>query len=313
MRFIISSIAVAVILLPQPVLGIISTFLAILSVEGWFQLNPFETFRRLRCTISFAALNIDITVLDRASEYFREDSKMILAQAGIYEGIDNIKEYIGFAIAGPSSYFTTGPEQQGQALRIAGFDENGRCDFTASTHNRYTLNPETTDGSDPLEFPVMARFLFDEKEKYLVQTNIFYNTGFLEHFFGTILSSSKTKDFICRQVLTNKCAGANIIPAPTQCVARLDNLPAAEGSQQYIDGNSLGCRALHATFANTNPVNHCAHVALDRTADPNGRFKCQDSLNIPIDSLFSPADLDFHARYAAKFGFDSKGFRVLSE
>lgn len=154
----------------------------------------------------------------------------------------------------------------------------------------------------------MIRILFDLEKEYITQINVFYSKGFLDYYFGNVLSSSITKNFICGEVLENSCSG--VIPEQANCLDRLDNLPAAEGSQLNVDGNSLGCRALHGAFAFANPLNHCAHVALNPTEDPKGRFRCQTSDNMDIDTLFSQADLDFHARNAKKLGFDVEiGFR----
>jgi hypothetical protein len=67
-------------------------------------------------------------------------------------------------------------------------------------------------------------------------------------------------------------------------------LPLNTGNLSYFDGNSQGCRALHAAFASRNSA-HCAHISFVPESDKNGNIKCQDSSGILISDLFEPQDL----------------------
>jgi hypothetical protein len=290
----------------------LATLRLLLTVEGVAQRNETELLRRAECVLKFQALQFDFQRFDRYNEFFHNDSSITLAQAGVYVGVDAMSEYVGFTSGERSPYVAAGPLNTTLAMRIA--QVTGQvCDFTVSAVSGYILDPATTGRSDQFKVLYMARIFFDWKEGYVKKVNVFFSTGFLEYFMGGVLASCNTKRFVCDQVLGTKCAG--IIPPPPPppaaagkdyCLARLKALPATEGPSVYFDGNSTGCRALHAAFAVENPVHHCAHVSLDRVADPQGQFKCGKSAHRKIGGLFTPADLKFHQTFAETNGLDVK-------
>ena len=63
------------------------------------------------------------------------------------------------------------------------------------------------------------------------------------------------------------------------------------------------CRKVHAVFAAKNS-NHCAHLSFKPMADPKGRFKCQESAQVPPSSLFSEDELATFAIFVAEGGFE---------
>mmetsp|Transcript_9372 Transcript_9372/g.14550 ORF Transcript_9372/g.14550 Transcript_9372/m.14550 type:complete len:110 (+) Transcript_9372:589-918(+) len=95
------------------------------------------------------------------------------------------------------------------------------------------------------------------------------------------------------------------------CVEKLNELPVAQGDS-YVDGNSYGCRALHATFAATNPEAHCPHISFEPLPDLDDKIKCQGSGQVlAIESLFEQEDLDFFDEVLIKNGFTDAGYEEL--
>ena len=72
-----------------------------------------------------------------------------------------------------------------------------------------------------------------------------------------------------------------------------------------IDGNSAGCRILHATLAALNPKMHCAHLSLVPMADPLGRVKCSRSSRINATDLFDEADMENFHNFKTAIGVDT--------
>lgn len=60
---------------------------------------------------------------------------------------------------------------------------------------------------------------------------------------------------------------------------------------RYIDGNSQGCRYLHAVFALKNPF-HCAHVSLIPAVDPDGDYICHWSAELSPEEMFTQTEVD---------------------
>lgn len=97
------------------------------------------------------------------------------------------------------------------------------------------------------------------------------------------------------------------------CQGELAVLPTfSEGV--YFDGNSMGCRALHAVLAETNPSKHCAHISFEPMEDPLGRIKCQESeLTDPMD-LFDEDDMSFYKKFCEDRGVDPLvGYALLDD
>ena len=87
------------------------------------------------------------------------------------------------------------------------------------------------------------------------------------------------------------------------CEAKLAALPLADGDMFYVDGNTKSCRKVHAVFA-ANNSNHCAHLSFKPMADPKGKFKCQESAQVPVSDLFSDDELATFATFVADVGFE---------
>lgn len=268
--------------------------------------RPFNTLGNIACLLRFIVLGPDLTSPERAQVIFREDSKMILAQAGVYTGPDDINEYVGFTTAN-SPYLASQPKYLGFSLKMKGMEE-GMCNMLTGIHYEFNMDPDTTERAATFEVVVLLKISMNLKKGYLALVEVFYTNDFLNYFFGDLLASQNTQDFICSDVLNGVCTG--VLGATANCDTRLGSLDVVEPTSFAVDGNSLGCRALHAAFAFTNPTNHCPHVSLDSFADPKGRELCQDSADIDVVDLFSNDDIEYIRDYTTRRGLDADiGYR----
>lgn len=219
------------------------------------------------------------------------------------------KEYVRFTHS-TSPYFDKWSEDSVQQYILGYNEETHQCEYLYMVKTNVVLSQEYATRADRTDILQMGKLLMGYDDTYFNTAYIYYAVPWLEYYFGDVLGGSNTADFICDKVLgSEQCIDA---VGPTEnCHERLSALPIAEGENLYVDGNSRGCRALHAAFAVTNPK-HCAHVALDRTVDSEGRVRCQNTTLTGIEQFFSDSDLDLWNRFAEINGLDgNEGYRVI--
>jgi hypothetical protein len=257
---------------------------------------------KARCSLAYLRSGFDINDFAHYPDFFRNDSVVQLAQAGIYQGAHDIEEYIKFVYAAFSPYLAQDdPEKTQIRVKILGY-HNGQCEYLSINKFGIFFDPSTTDYLSPVEHVNMVKLYLNLDQGYVTRLNVFFPADFLRLFFGVALNSDNTRRYICEQVIAGSCSG--ILNATADCEATLETLPPADGELNYVDGNSQGCRALHAAFAATNPVMHCAHLSFTPLADPRGRFKCQTSKKTPPSDLFTEEELALYRKFARRHGID---------
>lgn len=262
-------------------------------------------FARLRCFWALFKTKLDFSNFERYNQYFRNDSIVELAQAGEYQGAANIQEYVQFAFAGNSPYLLQGDTSKRRFSAQFLNHQNGICEFRMLFKFQYVLNPNATAAPlFPFELVDMVRLSLHRTELYFPRINIFYTNDFLRLFFDEALNSEPTRRYICEDVMAGPCASQLNVTNTTACINTLNTLPTTEGSDHYIDGNSQGCRALHAVLASTNPSQHCAHLSFTPLLDPNGNIKCQASKGRSPTDLFTESDFTALRHFAVKHGID---------
>lgn len=255
---------------------------------------------RLQCYMRFGLFQFDIADFGSYDKYFGDDSKMTLAEAGTYSGADGIKEYVKFVFSEFSPYFAVGDVANDQ-VNFQGFDSDaGECQFTVIYNTEYKMEETKTGSNDVFNEIHMVKLFFNIRERYIPTINVFYPEDYLNLLFGTFFDSTNTRDFICG-VMEGPCA--TYITAPADCSAVLEALPNADEGAR-VDGNSQGCRALHAVFAETNPSSHCPHISFTPEEDPSGSIKCQEAGSTLPEDLFDDADLDLWTEFAIQEGID---------
>jgi hypothetical protein len=258
-------------------------------------------FPQLQCTIKFARLQFDFVNFDLYPTYFDDDSVATFAQAGSYTGAEDIEEYIKFGVAEFTPYNTM--EELEQTPSFSLYDrETGICEFLSKLYTNRTMDPEVT--SNSYQYVQLLKLKLNYETTIIEDVYLFFPIGFLSLYFDEILTAPQTFEYIC-SVIEGACA--DIIQQTNtteECVAVLDSLPSSEGEDIRISGNTTGCRALHATFAITNPINHCAHISFPTVIDPNGKTYCQETEDTLISSLFTDAELVLVDEWAVENNID---------
>ena len=270
------------------------------SAQG-FLFSDSILFARLRCFLAFQRFGFNISDFPSYPKYFRNDSIMELAQAGVYQGAANIEEYVKFVYSDFSPYLSCCNDYIDRQVKFLGY-ANGQCEFLSIYNGIFETTPNAT-AEIPARFQVVAglKLYFDFNERYVKRINVHYTDDFLRVYFDVLLNSPNTREFVCG-VMNGPCA--NILNVTSNCTEQLLTLPSAEGEQYFIDGKSQGCRVLHAVFANTNPDNHCAHLSFTPLEDPNGSIKCQTSKGTLPSSLFTERELQLFKDFAESVGVD---------
>jgi hypothetical protein len=177
-------------------------------------------------------------------------------------------------------------------------------------HARYVTNPTVTETSLEFQTVLLLKIFFKFEDSYISRISAFFPEGWLQFFWSDrVLDSDNTRNWIC-EVYENACA--SILDPVPDCAAAVAALPVYETESVYLDGNTQGCRSIHAVFAETNPINHCAHISFTPLEDPSGRIKCQTSKGTPISNLFTEEELDRFARYTKRKGIDPDVGYVLT-
>jgi hypothetical protein len=266
-------------------------------------------FPKLHCLLAFRRFDFALANFDNYPQYFRNNSIVQLSQAGIYEGVSDIEEYIKFAYNGYSPYLLTNVSnvltRRNQVNKVLGY-RNGQCEFLSMFKSFALLNASVTRDVPKFHYLSMVKIFFDFELRYITRISVYFPPDFLRVFFNVALNSNNTRRFLCDEVMSGPCS--QILNQTTdtseKCKAALQALPTVEGDLRYFDGNSFGCRALHGAFARTN-VKHCAHVSFTPLADYLGRIKCQQSkLALPSD-LFSESDQQKFRTFARRRGMNA--------
>eukprot|EP00494_Astrolonche_serrata_P028554 UN28821 len=146
------------------------------------------------------------------------------------------------------------------------------------------------------EYGFMYKLWFNLDTEKVEYVNAYFQEGTLNWFFSYFLSTDNVRSFVC-DVMENDCADVWALQDVTtheECTSGLAALPETEDG--YVDGNTQGCRALHAVFAQNNP-DHCAHISLVPAEDPKGRIKCQTSAGITAEDLWTEEDINWFIDY----------------
>jgi hypothetical protein len=290
---------------------VVLVFITTKSAEGFlfrdfFGGNDAILFARLRCFLALQRTGYNISDFEGYTKLFRDDSIVTLAQAGSYEGASNIEEYVKFAYAGFSPYLECCNNFIEREVKFVGYD-NGQCEFLTVFDRNFQFIPNATDGpSEPIRAVLAIKIYVDFEKQYMSRLNVFFPDDFLRIFFAVFLNSTNTRQFVCG-VANGVCANTlNITEnlSNLTCEEQLLTLPATDGEIYYIDGRSQGCRALHAVFAATNPVNHCAHISYAPLEDPKGNTKCQSSKGTLPSSLFTDNELQMIQDFIVSVGLD---------
>ncbi|KAL3911801.1 MAG: hypothetical protein SGARI_001469 [Bacillariaceae sp.] len=258
------------------------------------------------CAASFKAFNLDIFDLTRYDTYFRNTSTVVLAEAGEFVGPDAIAEYVSFATA-TSPY---NEDQNELAIQVypKRVDPNtGNCEFIIQILINFENNPDVVRETNIL-VQSMLKVQYDYHESYISNVDVFFTKAYLNFFFGTILNTDRTRNYICG--VSEGCEDTNVGLSREECVQKLAELPILTDGQ-WLDGYDYGCRTLHAVFAEANP-SHCPHLSFEPQEDDHGYLVCQESQGLDNLERFDENDFQGFEDFGSEWDIDPLlGYKIL--
>lgn len=251
---------------------------------------------------------------------YNEETNLVLAQAGRFQGTNDILEYNSFYSTeeNPAATLLWNTCLLGNARFITlNRASDSSCDITFADVMQAEFNPLRR-----LEEKMAApftKFVFGQRmvwnyDEVLVPTitdhNYYYSTPFVEHVAQDLSNNTKLADFICETMATT-CPGTykfNNFTSRQECANLMETLPQATTNANDLvtfDGNSSGCRNLHATLASRNH-DHCPHLSYYPKEDKKGRIKCSSEYqsNYSLNDLWDDGDFALFEHTANVFGFD---------
>jgi len=254
------------------------------------------------CAAGFVEAQLNLRQFELYPTWFDDNTSLTLAQTGVYEGVDDIEEYIRYMFPG-SPYFSVHGILRSEKTFLSFDEEKRSCMFLRMNHNRYQMSEMAN--NELWEAPALVKFEWHFDTQRVGRMDVYLGDRSYFERIDFVLNTPAINSFVC-ETLHDSCAdvwAANNLTSLGECKAKLAALPVDEGEILYRDGNTQGCRWLHAVFASTN-ANHCAHLSFKPMADPRGRVKCQVSEQLQVSDRFSDDELSKYATFVAESGFE---------
>lgn len=159
---------------------------------------------------------------------------------------------------------------------------------------------------------VRLSFNSDLSTAYVARESLFLVPEIMDLSYAgeePILNATILADSTC-DVMVASCPevmDANGYSNHADCVNELKKLPlASENSRGLlaVDGNTTGCRNLHASLAEQNPAVHCPHLSFKPFIDPRGDTKCSKSADLSQADYFAEKDFNLFRQTAYDTGLD---------
>jgi len=262
----------------------------------------------IRCS-AILGVGVDLFDFDNYDQWFDDESTMTLPQTGTYTGPTDIAEYVAFVQAEYFVNYRNACEYPAYLFTKATSEE---CKVLFAYSSRVDFNPNITAGGLTVETLQGFEISYSVTSATTVLINtakVYYPEAYLEYFFTEVFSTDLTGGYVC-DIMEEKCSDTfalNDLTSDT-CRSTLKSLPLTDEPGSYIDGNSQGCRSLHAAFAKDNS-NHCPHLSFTPETDVFGNIKCQESSFLDPEVVFS-AEIISHLKDAGElcFGLGEDGF-----
>ena len=215
---------------------------------------------------------------------------------------------LGGSASGP--YYSSTPEVEALNFQLQDY-QNNVCTFLAQSVIVQTTNPaHTAPPQVKIRSATMSKMKMDLAGGYWKSQDFYFGRDFWDVGLRNMQNSDNTRAYVC-SVMRNECAEYLPEGESTNCTERLQDLPfltmsPVDETVFSFQQNSQACRALHAAFALTNPEKHCAHIAFQPLADPDGKIKCQNNSG-PLyrhSDLFTDEDIASFEAFMVHQGFD---------
>lgn len=278
------------------------------NVQRAISILPKDLLDLLVFVYDLCLVSSQVADFDSYPEYYNDDSYWQLAQIGIFKKADGIEEYVRFGDQSSDYIIETLLLDQYAKVKTASDPETGECVVNIVVTITYLFDPAVTEQERVHTVPALLKVFFDPGSVFdtsitVSRVSLYYDTAFLEDFFGSLLISDSARNYVC-ETMRDSCPDTwalNELSSAEECKAKLEALPAAETGGD-VSGNTQGCRILHAAFVRQNPK-HCGHISFVPQADPEGEIKCQTSLNTNVTDLFDEEDFGFFNERTQDLGF----------
>jgi len=278
---------------------------------------PRSTWQNV-CFGAFLASGLQIGNSETFDSCYDDDSQFTIAETGTYKGLQNIKEYVEIFSNGVL-YTSYKPQHPGTIIHFAGSNHSdNKCVATISQKRRLTVNPAYSMNGNEICIDVPSGAVLIYTPRFDPSTSL--PTGILVKTHKVYFPKTASKElievldplpfarFVCN-ILLNECA--DFLPGEGKrrgCEKQLLSLPVSdEGTLNYLDGDSQGCRMIHASLAKRDRL-HCPHITFAAEPDVHGDIKCAKSKGMLPTDLFAQWQLDlFEMSAIGGFGFDNNG------
>eukprot|EP00588_Corethron_pennatum_P015714 CAMPEP_0194279758 /NCGR_PEP_ID=MMETSP0169-20130528/14108_1 /TAXON_ID=218684 /ORGANISM="Corethron pennatum, Strain L29A3" /LENGTH=377 /DNA_ID=CAMNT_0039024221 /DNA_START=33 /DNA_END=1166 /DNA_ORIENTATION=+ len=280
-----------------------------------------------RCLEAYNASGYKRLSTTEFANWFNQDSVLEYPAAGIYTGVDGIAEYVNFFID-PLFFISVEIVDSVENNQLISAKKD-KCVILTADHERLVYNgvgipvlgiPALTLGKtfdlvsgQKVEFQVRG----DDDDNILIKRIDLYLPPGLAA--ATISQGTLAiPEVFCKNIMFDKCPavwkanfGTDYYPTdPSQnpCLGAFVSIPPFEPQNDpinaSIDGNSIGCRLLHGSFALQNDI-HCPHISFTPISDEKGSIKCQTSLLKTVADSFTEEELEFMNAATKTFGLDN--------
>lgn len=211
-----------------------------------------------------------------------------------------------------SPYFSEGPFIDRFKYNFAGYDrQTGMCEFLIFAETSHVSKAENTGGKVSFSVAEMSKITLDLGKGVIKYVDVYMPRGFWSIVLKGLQESDNTRNYICG-VMQDACTPYLPANSTSDCLAKLGQLPyhtIGEDNILRYEGDSLSCRALHASLASTSVDNakmHCPHTSFVPVEDPNGVIKCQmnSGYNYTFEELFTTDEINQFTDYMIRLGYD---------
>lgn len=213
-----------------------------------------------------------------------------------------------------SIYSINAQESKTQIIKVNAAGE-GYCDVTLGRTGRVLMNPQLArqDSNEDQWFRTVlghnVRLAYPGEDllrsAYIESEAAFLPPAFVSALYTDLINTTALTDGICRvmEFVCPEVYAANAFSSHGECMERMESLPVSTKNKHgldTVDGNSTGCRHMHASLALQSPAIHCPHLSFTPMEDKDGKVECSASNDFSQEDFFSRSDFNLFERVAVE-------------
>jgi hypothetical protein len=282
------------------------------------------------CLGALEGSGFDLGKTDSYERWFNDDSVVQLAEAGEFSGLKGIREYVNLVV---SSEMVITKHEEWMLLEQVPIPESieydpatRECTVALVRPVCDTFSPLTLGGSIDYNHGAKVKFVIknipsvqDPRAEIIVKRlDVFFPHLYYEEM-NRVIRTEAVATRIC-DILESDCPRtfAKNFPGTTSitstsnssstididgddslsCIDKLLGLN-HQNATGMLDGNTIGCRLLHASLAKKNS-DHCPHISFIPEEDRDGKIKCQKPKGFATSNLFTKFELDVFENFKSE-------------